>query len=148
MLLGLLLLLSGCTSGPKTGLVQYMSSANPIAARFYYLDETGTIQAEELISARLPLLTDALDEAEFRVHGFHTDYFWFGTFGVELTLDDGTFWIYDGTQMQLRSVSMLESDENDYMLKSTFAEVTSCDFWGVLCNCFSAARRMVYRSGW
>ena len=152
LLTGLLLcclLLSGCFgSREKQDLLGLWKMGTPVSARFYTSFAEKDKQVEELDASRLSELTERLEGMHYKTHGFHTDYYWGGKFGVELTLDDGTFWFYDGTSLQLRSVSILESYENADQLHKSFVEVTDCDFWVVMQEFFSSIDRNMILGGW
>ncbi len=127
--LALFLLLTGCFGRrERTGLLRRWDCGTPVSARFYV--KGGVVQ--ELPAGMLSELVTELDTMKFKTHGFHTDYYWHGQFGIELTLDDGTFWNYDGTCAELRSVSITESTDNEYKIRKEFIEITDADFWDTM----------------
>jgi hypothetical protein len=85
---------------------------------------------------------------EYRTHGFHRDYFWHGQYGIELVLDDGTFLDYDGTCLEQRSVSMLETTGSEFQLHKEYVEVTSCDFWEVMDSFFEVVGESHASTNW
>ena len=143
------LLLTGCFGGrERQDLLSVYKMGTPVSARFYTSFAEEGKQVEELDSSRLPELTERLQSMHYKTHGFHTDYYWSGKFGVELTLDDGSFWFYDGTSLQLRSASILESNGNETRQSSTFVEVTDCDFWAVMQEFFPSIDRNMIMGSW
>ncbi len=128
------LLLTGCFGGGrvKTDITKYDGCAVPVSARFYLSGADRTYTVEELPPEKLPELMKALDDLHYKTHGFHTDYFWAGQYGVELTLEDGTFWNYDGTRVEHRSVSITESRDMETRIAGTFTDLVESDFWAAL----------------
>ena len=113
------------TESNKT-LPTYFGDSQVIAARFYehYADD---FSFEDLPEEKLPDLVNTLDSMKLKSHAFHTDYYWSGQFGIELTLNDGNFLTYDGTRLTLQSSAVDESTDSE--IRSTFIEVTNCEFW-------------------
>ena len=147
-LLMLLLPLSGCFDSTSTGLLDCWKCGRPVAAVCFIKNSDKDIRLETLPEEQLPALIDLLDSMTYRSRGFHTDYFWHGRFGLELTLDDGTYWFYDGTCMELRSVSILESTANDTIIHKSLTEVTGEGFQGPLSAFFSLASEPIFNDGW
>ncbi len=151
ILIGVLLfalLLTGCTSRPKTGITHHWDCGTPVAARFYWDGRSENVPSEELPSDRVAELVSTLDAMEYRTHGFHSDYYWHGVFGIELELDDGTFLDYDGTCLELRSVSILQSSDNETQLHKEFVEMTGGDFWEVMGTFFEAVNETPVLGTW
>lgn len=144
----LLLPLSGCFGSTSTGLLSRWKCGRPVAAVCYIRNSDKDIRTETLPAEQLPALIEMLDSMPYKTRGFHTDYFWHGRFGLELTLDDGTYWNYDGTCMELRSVSVLESTANEYRLHSSMTEVPDGGFTEPLRAFFSLASDPSFRDGW
>ena len=141
------LLLTGCFGGrEKTNITRFRDCAEPVSARFYY--GGAEKQIEELPPERLSDLVADLDAMTYKTHGFHTDYYWAGQFGLELTLADGTFWNYDGTKLELRKVSITESRDNENRIAGAFAEITGGDFWETISKYFDATAEMKPMGTW
>ena len=120
----------------------YDGCAAPVSARFYLGAGRGEPTVEELPPEKLPELIEALDKLTYKTHGFHTDYFWAGQYGVELTLDDGTFWNYDGTRVEHRRVSIIESLNEQNKISGTFTDLTDCSFFDAVRPFFEAAKEI------
>ena len=143
------LLLSGCFGGrEKQGLLSVYKMGNPVSARFYTSFAEEGKQVEELDSSKLPELTERLQSMHYKTHAFHTDYYWGGKFGVELTLDDGTYWSYDGTLVKHSSRSLVDREAEERVLGRSFVEVTDCDFWSVMQEFFPSIDRNMIMGGW
>ena len=145
MLLLLALLLSACTGGVSTGITHHWDCGAPVSARFYY---AGGDEVMELPADRLEELVRTLDAMEYKTHGFHSDYFWHGQYGIELVLDDGTYLDYDGTCLEQRSVSMLKATGSETQLHKSYVEVTNCDFWEVMDSFFEIVGESHASTNW
>ena len=147
VLLAAVLLLSGCFGGTvKTGLLSRWDCGTPLAARFFSLSGDGQRHTLELDPSRLEDLTQTLDAMTYKTHGFHTDYFWGGQFGIELDLEDGRIWRYDGTRMELYAAA---PGPEDRPVNSSFVEVTGEDFWETMKDFFpDLDKYRVFSSTW
>ena len=145
----LLASLCGCFGTSSTGLLKKWDCSQPIAARFYYMDENRALTAQELDPARVDALAQTLDAMRCKSHFGHTDYFWAGRFGIELTLSDGSYWSYDGTCMKLHSASVLdEEDGGESLHYDAYVEVTGCDFWDAMAEFFPAVNDVGVSTSW
>lgn len=135
----------GCLGSYETTkkLTGYYTQSPVKAARYYqkyYENEQDVYRADELDPSLLPALAAKLDEMALTHHGFHTDYYWGGRFGLELEFEDGTFMTYDGTKAEYRSKSMLDGgDASENRLSSDFLEVTNMSFGEAVGEFFEAA---------
>ena len=127
-------------------LLSYYDEEPLTAARFYTRAEDGSMNLEELPTKKLSDLTKTLDSMELTYHSFHTDYFWGGQFGIELERRDGTFLTYDGTLLSLRSCSVKEGYSTDDTIRSSFLEVTNCEFWEEMEGFFPSVKEAHPRS--
>ncbi len=128
-----LLFLTGCFGKKvRTDITKYDDCAAPVSARFYLGGAGDAEKIEELPPEKLPALIEALDQLSYTTHSCHTDYFWAGQYGVELTLADGTFWNYDGTRVEIRSVSITKSRDEKSRIAGTFTDLVDGDFWGAV----------------
>ncbi len=143
------LTLSGCfKSKEKQGLLSAFKMGKPVSARFYTSFAEEDKQVEELDSSRLGALTETLERFHYKTHFFHTDYYWDGRFGIELSLDDGTFWIYDGTLMKHTTVSILDKQTEPKLLDRDFVEVTDADFWETMREFFPSINPGMLLGSW
>ncbi len=111
-------------------LTTYFDDEKIIAARYYTrTEDQDRYQIDELPVGQLSALTKKLNSMELVYRSFHTDYFWGGQYGIELERLDGRYLTYDGTRLELRSVSVREGFRSDDTLKGAFLEVSNCDFW-------------------
>lgn len=103
-----------------------------VSVRYYYYESEG-YRFEELDEDRLDEFVDELNSMEIDTGGAR-DYFWGGSFGVEMALEDGTYLTYDGTMLELvdRPIDDPESDD----IKHKFVYVTNCEFWDVMKDYF------------
>ena len=139
----LALLLTGCfgSGRVKTEITKFDGCEDPVSARFYLGGADGAYHVEELPSGKLEALVQALDGLRYTTHSCHTDYFWAGQYGVELTLADGTFWNYDGTRVEHRSVSITETRDEKTRIAGTFTDLQDCSFWECLEPFFDSAKQ-------
>ena len=80
---------------------------------------------------------------QLKTKAFHTDYFWGGQFGIELSLEDGTYLTYDGTKLEHRRRSRESGDRDN--IESVFAEVTNMKFWEEMDDFFQMAKAIPAR---
>ncbi len=119
--------LSGCFGGrTRKNLLNYFGESKVQSARIYIISQKDG-QFEELKASRVPELVKKLESMQLKTKAFHTDYFWGGQFGIELTLEDGTYLTYDGTKLEHRRHSRESGDRDN--IESVFAEVTNMNFW-------------------
>jgi len=124
-------LLGGSTDKKLTA---YHSDSPVVAVRLYYqTDRKGpdrTYAFEELPADKLDEFIKTVDSMALYMHTFHTDYFWGGSYGIEMTLEDGTYLTYDGTCLKLSKTPVdVKADAKEDKISSTFIEVKNCDFW-------------------
>ena len=135
----LALVLTGCFGKRvKSDVTRFDNCAAPVSARFYLGGYDGAKQIEELPSEKQAELIEALDALTYTTHSCHTDYFWGGQYGVELTLADGTFWNYDGTRVEHRRISITESRDEQNRISGTFTDLVDCSFWDAVRPFFDA----------
>ena len=135
------MVLTGCFGRKvRSDVTKYDGCAAPVSARFYLGAGRGEATVEELPTEKLPALVEALDGLRYTTHSCHTDYFWAGQYGVELTLADGTFWNYDGTRVEHRKVSIIESMDEQNRISATFTDLEDCSFWDAVRPFFEAAK--------
>ena len=118
---------TGCFGGrTRKNLLNYFGESKVQSARIYIISQKDG-QFEELKASRVPELVKKLESMQLKTKAFHTDYFWGGQFGIELTLEDGTYLTYDGTKLEHRRRSRESGDRDN--IESVFAEVTNMNFW-------------------
>ncbi len=121
---------AGCFGDESSTLTTYFGDSTVVAARYYVSWDRENYESEELPADRIDDLVEKLDSMKLKKHGFHTDYFWGGVYGIELELEDGNYITYDGTKLELRSASRVQDNNNsENNLRSTFFEVTDCNYW-------------------
>lgn len=130
--------LSGCFGGrTRKNLLNYFGECKVQSARIYIISQKDG-QFEELKASRVPELVKKLESMQLKTKAFHTDYFWGGQFGIELTLEDGTYLTYDGTKLEHRRRSRESGDRDN--IESVFAEVTNMNFWDEMDAFFLSAK--------
>ena len=142
----LCIMLSGCfLYGPTSKkLTSYYSESKVVSARFF-MGNGEQCQTEELELSRVASLVEKLDSMALTEKFAHTDYFWAGQYGIELSYEDGTYLVYDGTKLFQRKVSVRENFNSENHLHSTFIEVTDQDFWKEMSSFFPRAEEMIGR---
>ena len=127
LVFSLLFNLTGCFGGrTRKNLLNYFGESKVQSARIYIISQKDG-QFEELKASRVPELVKKLESMQLKTKAFHTDYFWGGQFGIELSLEDGTYLTYDGTKLEHRRRSRESGDRDN--IESVFAEVTNMNFW-------------------
>ncbi|MBQ9911175.1 MAG: hypothetical protein IJM50_06730 [Lachnospiraceae bacterium] len=137
----LCILMSGCfLYGPTSKkLTTYYSQSKVVSARFFTGARNGDTETEELEGPKVQELVEKLDSMALKTKAAHTDYFWAGQYGIELSYEDGTFLVYDGTKLFYRKVSVTEGFRSEDHLKSEFMEVTNMSFWEEMKSFFPKA---------
>ena len=134
---------TGCFGGrTRKNLLNYFGESKVQSARLYLISQKDG-QFEELKSSRVPELVEKLESMQLKTKAFHTDYFWGGQFGIELTLEDGTYLTYDGTKLEHRRRSRESGDRDN--IESVFAEVTNMKFWEEMDDFFQMAKAIPAR---
>ena len=131
MLVGLFL---GAISRHKTDkkIPTFYSDSEIVAVRYYHREGDG-YRVEELDEDRLDDFVDDLNSMKLEAGGM-LDYYWGGSFGIEMELEDGTYLNYDGTNLELYRRSRLDayfSYDDRLKNKSNFVYVMNYDFWEV-----------------
>lgn len=111
----------------------FYSDSDIVAVRYYYR-YAGENRVEELDEDRLDEFVDDLDSMELEVGGM-MDYYWGGTFGIEMELEDGTYMTYDGTRLEQLQRSRLDEDfssDDKIYGNSDYVRVMNEDFWEVM----------------
>ena len=134
---------TGCFGGrTRKNLLNYFGESKVQSARIYIISQKDG-QFEELKASRVPELVKKLESMQLKTKAFHTDYFWGGQFGIELTLEDGTYLTYDGTKLEHRRRSRESGDRDN--IESVFAEVTNMKFWEEMDDFFRMAKAIPTR---
>ena len=134
---------TGCFGGrTRKNLLNYFGESKVQSARLYVISQKDG-QFEELKSSRVPELVERLESMQLKTKAFHTDYYWGGQFGIELSLEDGTYLTYDGTKLEHRRHSRESGDQEK--IESVFAEVTNMDFWEEMDGFFRMAQAIPTR---
>ena len=129
---------TGCFGGrTRKNLLNYFGESKVQSARIYIISQKDG-QFEELKASRVPELVKKLESMQLKTKAFHTDYFWGGQFGIELSLEDGTYLTYDGTKLEHRRRSRESGDRDN--IESVFAEVTNMKFWEEMAEFFPAVK--------
>lgn len=132
-----------CTSGEKTAIVEHFGKNEPVSAIYYWKTQDG-MEFEELEEGRLEQLVEALNKLPYVTKGWHTDYYWGGSFGLEIKFADGTYWDYDGTCLMHRSESMTVNSDTESQISKTFAEITDGSFWDLVDEAFPNVDMSIY----
>jgi hypothetical protein len=110
----------------------FLSDSEIVSVRYYQREEDG-YRFENLDGSRLDRFVDDLYSMELETGGI-MDYYWRDSFGIEMTLDDGTYLIYDGTRLELRNKKIGDTGSGTGTIKgkSEYAYVMNYDFWEVM----------------
>ena len=125
----------------------YYSDSEIVAVRYYHRDSEGGYRIEELDEDRLDEFVDDLNSMEIHTGGM-MDYYWAGSFGVEMELEDGTYLRYDGTKLEHSKASFVDGPGNSDLIKDEFIEVSNADFWGDMEKYFPAVSDATIKTGY
>lgn len=147
--------LSGCflfaPSKSRKKLTTYFDeNAEVVAARVFSspksADEDYYIQ--EVAPEDLDALVEEIDSTTLVSHFGHADYFYKGSYGIELTLSDGTYLIYDCTRLDHTSKPFdpeersFDADEKEYL------EDADKNFWDRIEKFFPGMEDHNFSYGW
>ena len=146
--LALPLCLSGCfESSTDKKLIEYMSDSEVVSVRYYVKtleDNEYIYESEELPAERLDEFMNVVDSFELNKYFAHNDYFWVGQYGIEFTLEDGTYISYDGTKLlhlKIPADEFYQGDNDNVrgaLIKDSFIGISNADFWGEMEGFFSS----------
>ena len=140
LIIGLVVgLFLGVVSRHKTDkkIPSFYSDSEIVAVRYFHRESDG-YRIEELDEDRLDDFVDDLYSMKLETGGM-MDYYWGGSFGVEMELEDGTYLTYDGTRLELYQRSRLDEDSYDddkIRNRSEYVYVENCEFWDVMDDYF------------
>ena len=123
----------------ESRITTYYSDSPVESARFFIrkTDGTGEYDVEELDEDRISELVDKMDSFTLIKHFGHTDYFWGGSYGVEMTLEDGTYLRYDGTKLELSKTPYDAEYDPDARIEDDFIECSNEDYWDAMTEFFT-----------
>ena len=136
LIIGLVVgLFLGVVSRHKTDkkIPSFYSDSEIVAVRYFHRESDG-YRIEELDEDRLDDFVDDLYSMKLETGGM-MDYYWGGSFGVEMELEDGTYLTYDGTRLELYQRSRLDEDfsyDDRIKNKSEYVYVMNYEFWEVM----------------
>lgn len=148
------LALSGCfllkPSKSKYNLLNYQDTdQNVVAARVWtehYKDnETIVIEASE---DRLDDLVEEIKKTPITSHFGHVDYFYQGRYGIELTLSDGTYLIYDCTSLEHSKAPYDAEYDAGNRIERDYLEDMDKDFWDRIEKYFPGMDANDFSYGW
>ena len=136
-------LLSGCfLYGETSKKLTTFDSESPVIAARFFTRGGDDCSCDELELSRIPELVKTLDAMTLKTHFGHTDYYWAGQYGIELTYADGTFLVYDGVKLYHRRVSVRENFDREADLYTEYVEVTNGSFFRQLEDFFPRIKEM------
>ena len=111
---------------PTKELTNYYYESPIVSARYYFRDGgTNTYTYEDIPEDKIDEFVDALNSLTIKSSsGMHVDYFYGGVSGIECTLEDGTYFNFDGEYL-------IYYDINGESTASRFIYFEE-DFWEVL----------------
>ncbi len=115
----------------------FYSDSEIVAVRYYYRESDG-YRVEELDEDQLDEFIDDLNSMELETGGA-MDYYWGGSYGIEMELDDGMFMTYDGARLETLERSRLDEDfsyDDVVQGESDYVYVLNYDFWEVMNDYF------------
>lgn len=149
--------LSGCfllsSSGSKReedNLLNYLENDQTVvAARVWsedrYSDDTLIIEASE---DQLDDLVEEIKKTPIKDHFGHADYFYSGWYGIELTLSDGTYLIYDCTCLEHSKAPYDAEYDPENRIKRDYIEDKGRDFWDRIEKYFPGMEDGNFSYGW
>ena len=147
--------LSGCfllaPSKTKKKLTTYFDdNAKVVSARVfakgrgrdeeYFIKEVSPDQLDDLVNEinATPLVS----------HIGHSDYFYKGSYGIELTLDDGTYLIYDCTRLDHTDTPFDQKESRFDSIEDRYLEDSGKDFWNRIEKYFPGMEEYSFSYGW
>ena len=133
MLAAFVMSISGClNSRQRTDkkLPELFTDSVIVSVRYYYREGDG-YRFEELDDDRRVDFINDLNSMQLETGGL-MDYYWGGSFGIEMELDDGNYLTYDGTRLELRTTRIDEPYSKSAKKKSNYVYVLNCEFWDVM----------------
>ena len=131
-------------------LLEYLGNdENVVAARVW----TKQSNDHELIEIEAPedqlgALVEEIRKTPIASHFGHTDYFYSGQYGIELTLSDGTYLIYDCTCL-VHSKAPYDADyDGDNRIKRDYIEDLDKNFWNRIEKYFPGMDPKCFLYGW
>ena len=137
LLTAFVLSVGGCEQArhtPEESLYAIYSDSEIVSVRYFYKDENG-YRFEDLEEDCLDEFIEELDSMELEAGGIMQSYYWWrGNFGIEMAMEDGTYQMYDGSWLELRSSELVDvySKDDVINLKGNYVYVLNCDFWEVM----------------
>ena len=147
--------LSGCfllePSTSRKKLTTYFDdNAEVVAARVFAAPERGEDEYyfQEVDPEDLDALVAEIDATPLKSHFGHTDYFYKGSYGIELTLADGTYLIYDCTRLDHSAKPFDPEDRRGDPDDNEYLEDTNKDFWDRIEKYFPGMEDHNFSYGW
>lgn len=122
-----------------------------VAARVWAYDagEQDGPYIREASDDRLGELVEEINKTPVYSHFGHVDYFYRGQYGIELTLSDGTYLIYDCTKLtHYKSAFDVDNHQFGEEIKSYYIEDTGKDFWERISPYFPDMDTHFFSYGW
>ena len=137
------------TKRKNTLLNRLDNDENVVAARVWTRQnddkETVIIEASE---DQLDDLVEEIEKTPYDSHFGHTDYFYKRWYGIELTLSDGTYLIYDCTCLELSKKPFDAVYDHDNEIKEAYIEDKGHDFWERIEKYFPGMDSEDFSYGW
>ena len=147
--------LSGCfllaPSKTKKKLTTYFDDdAEVVSARVFSAPKKGEedYYIQEVSPDKLDDLIDEIDATPLKSHIGVSDYFYKGQYGIELTLSDGNYLIYDCTSLELTDTPFDEKESRFDNLKKDYLEDANKDFWDRIEKYFPGMEDHNFSYGW
>ncbi len=150
--------LGGCfilkPSGSSRKLTTYFDeNAVVVGARVFsqYYDEEDRkteYYIQEVSPDRLDDLVEEIDSTPLVSHFAHTDYFYKGSYGIELELEDGTYLIYDCTGLDHCETPFDQRKSRFESIEDRYLEDSGKDFWDRIEEYFPGMEEYEFSYGW
>ena len=139
------------SSGSRHKLTTYFDdNAVVVNARVFARDKNGKEEyfIKEVEADRLDDLVEEIDKTRLVSHFAHTDYFYKGWYGIELELDDGTYLIYDCTELEHTGTPFDEKESRYDSIEDRYLEDSGKDFWDRIEEYFPGMEEYDFSYGW
>lgn len=149
--LGGCFLLKPSGSGSKRKLTTYFDeNAVVVGARVFAEDRDGEegYFIKEVQEDRLDELIEEIDRTRLVSHFAHSDYFYKGRYGIELELEDGTYLIYDCTELEHTDTPFDEKESRFDSIEDRYLEDSGKDFWDRIEKYFPGMEDYNFSYGW
>ena len=125
-------------------LTTFYSDSKVVAVRYYYRGQDG-YRFEELDEEKLDEFISDLDSMELKTGGMVN---MIHSYGIEMELDDGTYLIYDCTELEHTGTPFDKKESRYDSIEDRYLEDSGKDFWDRIEEYFPGMEEYDFSYGW